>query len=226
MAYILVVEDDDKIAQFILNGLKQSGHSVEHATNATYATSLINSTTFDIIIVDIMLEGEVDGIQMVKSLRNKNINIPVIFLSARDSVEDKIAGFDVGADDYISKPFSFTELNARIVSILRRTIQNPPTTKLTYADIKLDMLKRQVHRDDTFIELRRREFMLLQLLMENREQVLGKTMILERIWGYDFDPQTNIVDVLVSRLRAKIDKGFDVELIHTVRGVGYVLRKA
>ncbi len=225
MAYILVVEDDAKIAQFIVDGFKQSGHSVEHATNAKTATLLINDITFDIIIVDIMLEGDVDGIQLVKGLRNKNINIPILFLSARDSVEDKISGFDVGADDYVSKPFSFTELQARIMGILRRATQKPNVTKLQYADITLDILKRQVHRGETFIELRRREFMLLQLLMENREQVLVKAMILERIWGYDFDPQTNIVDVLVSRLRSKIDKGYSTELIHTIRGVGYVLRK-
>ncbi len=225
MAYILVVEDDAKIAQFIVDGFKQSGHSVEHATNAKTATLLINDITFDIIIVDIMLEGDVDGIQLVKGLRNKNINIPILFLSARDSVEDKISGFDVGADDYVSKPFSFTELQARIMGILRRATQKPNVTKLQYADITLDILKRQVHRGEMFIELRRREFMLLQLLMENREQVLVKAMILERIWGYDFDPQTNIVDVLVSRLRSKIDKGYSTELIHTIRGVGYVLRK-
>ncbi len=226
MAYILVIEDDEKIAQFILDGFRQSGYSVEHATNIVAANTLVNSVTFDIAIVDIMLAGEADGIQIIKDWRNKDVNIPVIFLSARGSVEDKLTGFGVGADDYLSKPFSFTELKARVESILRRAMQRPNTTKLTYADITLDMLKRQVYRGETFIELRRREFMLLQLLMENPEQVLGKTMMLERIWGYDFDPQTNVVDVLVSRLRAKVDKGFATELIHTIRGVGYVLRKA
>lgn len=226
MAYILVVEDDKKIAQFITDGFRQSGHSAECVADAQSAEAAVRAAQFTIAVVDVMLEGSVDGIQMVKNWRESGISVPVIFLSARSSVDDRLAGFEAGADDYVVKPFSFTELKARVESILRRAGRHPDSSVITYHDLTLDMLKRQAHRAGVFIDLRRREFMLLQLLMENAEQVLGKTMILERVWGYDFDPQTNVVDVLVSRLRAKIDKGFDASLIHTIRGVGYVLKQA
>ena len=225
MAYLLVVEDDKQILDFVVKGFKQLGYSVEQASNVFDANIYIETTDIEIAIVDIMLEGTINGIEMVKSWRKKGVNIPVLFLSARDRVEDRIDGFNAGADDYVCKPFSFSELSVRVQSLLRRVGKRELSNILLYEDLQLNLLKRTVIRGDQEIELQRREFMLLQYLMENAELVLGKNMILERIWGYDFDPRTNVVDVLVSRLRAKIDKGFKNSLIHTSRGVGYVLKK-
>ncbi len=225
MAYLLVVEDDTQILSFVVKGFEQLGYSVEQASNAFDANRYIETTDIEIAIVDIMLEGAINGIEIVKAWRKKGVNIPVLFLSARDRVEDRIDGFNAGADDYVCKPFSFSELSVRVQSLLRRAGKGNVDNILLYEDLQLNLLKRTVIRGEKEIELQRREFMLLQYFMENAELVLGKNMILERIWGYDFDPRTNVVDVLVSRLRAKIDKGFKNSLIHTNRGVGYVLKK-
>ncbi len=225
MAYLLVVEDDTQILSFVVKGFEQLGYSVEQASNAFDANRYIETTDIEIAIVDIMLEGAINGIEMVKAWRKKGVNIPVLFLSARDRVEDRIDGFNAGADDYVCKPFSFSELSVRVQSLLRRAGKGNVDNILLYEDLQLNLLKRTVIRGEKEIELQRREFMLLQYFMEHAELVLGKNMILERIWGYDFDPRTNVVDVLVSRLRAKIDKGFKNSLIHTNRGVGYVLKK-
>lgn len=225
MAYILVVEDDKQILDFIVDGFKQKGHSVERASNSLDADMYVETVGIELAIVDIMLEGSTDGIEMVKKWRKNGIKIPVIFLSARDRVEDRITGFNAGADDYLCKPYSFSELYVRVLSLLKRTGKASDSNILEYEDLKQDLLKRTVFRKDREILLQRREFMLLQYFMENAELVLGRSMILERIWGYDFDPQANVVDVLVSRLRSKIDKNFNCQLLHTVRGVGYVLKK-
>ncbi len=225
MAYILVVEDDSQISNFIVDGFKQAGHSVEHADNAEDANSFIKSVSFDVAIVDIMLKGVRDGLSLVKEWKSHNTSLSIIFLSSQNSVENRLTGFEVGADDYLCKPFFFSELKARVDSLLRRASGAPLRNIFTYANLSLDVIKRKIYRENKVIELQRREFMLLQLFMEKPEQVLGKTMILERVWGYEFDPQTNVVDVLISRLRSKIDKGFSTSLIHTVRGVGYVLKE-
>lgn len=225
MAYILVVEDDKDILDFIVKGLRQAGHFVEQADNAYDATMYIETVGIELAVVDIMLKGNVNGIEMIQKWRKKKNSIPVLILSARDRVEDRIAGFEAGSDDYLCKPFSFSELLARVHSLLKRAGKVGDSNVLVYGDLTLDLLKRKVKRNRKEIDLQRREFMLLQYFMENTELVLGKSMILERVWGYDFDPQTNVVDVLVSRLRSKIDKGFDTQLIHTSPGIGYVLKK-
>lgn len=224
MANILLVEDDTRIRNFIEKGLKEVGHTVDSCDNAYSAYDIVYAQNIDLVIVDIMLKGSIDGIQMISSLRKEGITSPVIFLSARDRVEDKVAGFKVGGDDYLTKPFSFVELKARVENLLRRAGNNTQDVKYEYHGLVLNVLTRQVEREDKTIPLQRREFMLLQYFMENPEQVLGKTMILERIWGFDFDPQTNVVDVLMFRLRSKIDKNFDTQLLHTVRGMGYILK--
>lgn len=225
MAHILVVEDDRFIRDFLVKGLKELGHTVEQCDNVLDATGKMDKS-IDLAIVDIMLKDGGNGLQLIKLWRDEKINAPIIILSARDRVEDKIQGLTNGADDYMTKPFSFIELKARVENLLRRMGKRAETTVYIYEDLSLDLLKREVYREGKSILLQRREFMMLEYFLENPEQVLGKTMILERIWGFDFDPQTNVVDVLISRLRSKIDKGFDRQLIHTIRGVGYVLKAA
>lgn len=226
MSYILLVEDDTHIKNFIIKGLQEAGHTVEHADNAVDASSKIDVLDIDIAIVDIMLKGRITGLDIIKTWRMQNIDIPIIILSARDRVADKIEGLSNGADDYLTKPFSFAELKVRIENLLRRTGKRGESNEYQYKDLSVDVLRRKVTRNGKDISLQRREYMLLEYFLEHPEQVLGKMMILERIWGFDFDPQTNVVDVLISRLRAKIDKDFDTSLIQTVRGMGYVLKEA
>jgi two-component system OmpR family response regulator len=220
---ILVVEDDKKIASFIVNGLKQNGFAVDHSANGEDGLILSRTTPYDAAIVDIMLP-KLDGLSLVESLRKEKIKIPVIILSAKASVDDRIRGLQAGGDDYLTKPFAFSELLARVQALIRRSSQTSEPTRLTVADLALDLLSREVTRGLKKIELQTREFALLEYMMRNAGRVITKTMILEHIWDYSFDPQTNIVDVLVHRLRSKIDKDFSVKLIHTIRGVGYVLK--
>jgi two-component system, OmpR family, response regulator len=222
---ILVVEDDKKIASFVVNGLKQNGFAVDHCGNGEEALAFARATPYDAAVVDVMLP-KLDGLSLVQSLRSEKIKIPVIILSAKASVYDRIRGLQAGGDDYLTKPFAFSELLARVQALIRRSSQSSEPTRLTVADLTVDLLTREVTRGGKKIELQTREFALLEYMMRNVGRVITKTMILEHIWDYSFDPQTNIVDVLVHRLRNKIDKDFAVKLIHTYRGVGYALKAA
>lgn len=221
---ILVVEDDKKIASFLVNGLKQNGFAVDHATEGDQAFALASSTPYDLAVVDVMIP-QMDGITLVQNLRQNGVKTPVIFLSARGSVEDRVKGLQSGGDDYVTKPFSFTELLARIQALLRRSSgAGSEPTRLQVADVTLDLLSREVTRAGQKIDLQPREFALLEYLMRNSGKMVTKTMILEHIFDYSFDPQTNVVDVLVHRLRSKIDKDFPAKLIQTHRGMGYMLK--
>ncbi len=220
---ILVIEDDNKIAGFIADGFRSSGYTVDVFDNGMDGLQMALNESFDAAIVDIMLP-EMDGLTVIQELRAAGKTLPVIVLSAKRSVEDRVKGLETGSDDYLTKPFSFTELSARVQALLRRTTQQNEPTKLTIADLTVDLLTRRVAREDREIELQPREFALLEYMLRNQNRVISKVMILEQIWDYDFDPQTNVVDVLVYRLRNKIDKGFQTKLLHTLRGVGYVLK--
>jgi two-component system OmpR family response regulator len=221
----LLIEDDEKIGSFVGQGLRQEGHVVDWARDGDAGMQLALSAPVDAIIVDVMLPGR-DGLSLVRELRAKKRKVPVIILSARSDVSDRVTGLAAGADDYLTKPFSFAELVARLQALVRRsTGAAEEALALSYQDLSLDLRSRKVVRDGKPIALQSREFALLEYLMRNAERVVSRTMILERIWDYSFDPQTNVVDVLVSRLRRKIDRDFPVQLIHTLRGVGYVLRR-
>ncbi len=221
--HILVVEDDKKIASFVVKGLTQAGFSVDHAADGETGLKRAVALEYDAAIVDIMLP-QLDGLSMIAQLREKKILTPVIVLSAKRSVDDRVKGLHGGGDDYLTKPFSFIELLARVQALIRRSHRTPEPTELRFGDLRLDLLSRQVQRGAQKIDLQPREFALLEYLMRNAGKVVSKTMIIEHVWGYDFDPMTNIVDVLVSRLRNKIDRDFDKKLIHTHRGVGYALK--
>ncbi|KJY73612.1 response regulator transcription factor [Vibrio nigripulchritudo] len=221
---VLLIEDDSFIADFVIQGLEQEGYSVVHTANGLDGVHLAKSEPFDILILDIMLPGK-DGFQILSELRGEGHSIPVIILSAKHSVEERVQGIKCGADDYLVKPFAFSELLVRCQALLRRmSVSSTPNTTLKYLDVELNPLKRELARGGKTIALNQREYALAYLLLQNPEVVLSKTSILESVWGYQFDPQTNVVDVLVCRLRAKLDKGFDQSLIHTIRGVGYVLK--
>jgi two-component system OmpR family response regulator len=220
---MLVVEDDPKIASFVVRGLEQAGHAVDMVSDAEEGLIMARMTTYDAAIVDIMLPG-MDGVTLIEMLRREGINTPVIILSAKRSVDDRIAGLKAGGDDYLTKPFSFAELLARVQALLRRSHMSSSPVKLTVGDLTMDLLTREVVRGEHRIELQPREFSLLEYLMHNAGNVVSKTLIMEHVWDYHFDPQTNVVDVLVSRLRSKVDRDFDQKLIHTIRGVGYVLK--
>jgi DNA-binding response OmpR family regulator len=220
---ILLIEDDLKIAEFVLKGLKEAGFAVDHAEEGTSGLHMALTEPYDAAIVDIMLPG-LDGLAIIENLRSKRINTPLIILSAKRSVDERIKGLQAGGDDYLTKPFSFAELLARLNALLRRASNAAEPASLSSGDLKVDLLTRKVMRSETEIELQPREFSLLEYLLRNRGRVLSKTMILEHVWDYSFDPQTNVVDVLVCRLRNKIDRDFDEKLIQTIRGVGYVLR--
>jgi len=220
---ILVVEDDKKIASFVVNGLKQSGYAVDHSPEGENGLIMAQSIAYDAAVVDIMLP-KLDGLSLIQQLRAKAIRIPVLILSAKASVDDRVKGLQAGGDDYLTKPFAFSELLARIQALIRRASQAAEPTRLIVGDLTLDLLTREVERSGEHIELQPREFALLEYLMRNPNRTVTKTMILEHIFDYSFDPQTNVVDVLVHRLRSKMDK--DRAMLHTIRGVGYVLRPA
>ncbi len=224
---VLVIEDDEKIQAFVSRGLRQEGHTVDTAASGTEGRALWEATRYDAVMLDLMLPG-IDGITVLKQMRNKGDLTPVLVLSAKAAVDDRVTGLESGADDYMIKPFSFSELSARLHAITRRTQaasqKGKHATTLKACDLTVDLLHHTVVRGDKKIDLQPREFALLELLMRNLNRPLTKTLILERIWDYSFDPQTNIVDVLVCRLRNKIDADFNVKLIHTMRGVGYVFR--
>jgi two-component system OmpR family response regulator len=220
---VLIVEDDPKIASFVAKGLKQAGYAVDRATNGQAGLELARSAPYDVAIVDIMLP-RLDGLSLIERLRAEGVRTPVLILSARHSVDDKVRGFQTGGDDYLTKPFSFEELQARVQALIRRATMSVPASRLEVGDLSLDLARREVRRGERLLELQPREYSLLEYLLRNTGMVVSKTMILEHVWDYHFDPQTNVVDVLVHRLRAKIDEGFQVKLLHTVRGVGYVLK--
>ncbi len=220
---ILIVEDDKKIASFLEKGLQESGFSVDVSYNGVDGLSLALTEPYCAAVIDIMLPG-LDGLSLIEKLRARNIDIPVLILSARQSVDDRIEGLQRGGDDYMVKPFSFNELLARIQALLRRGQKHADASVLTVGELQLDPLTRQVTRQGQKLELPAKEYALLELLMRNSGRVISKTSILERIYEYNFDPQTNVVDVLVCRLRNSVDKEYDSKLIHTVRGMGYVLR--
>jgi two-component system OmpR family response regulator len=220
---VLVVEDDASIAEFVAGGLRQEGFAVDVADNGIDGLELAQSQPYDAAVVDVMLP-RLDGLSLVTALRRADISLPVLFLSARHSVDDRVRGLQTGGDDYLTKPFAFPELLARVQALTRRGHLSLEPTQLTLADLHLDRLTRKVERGGVAIELRPREFALLEYLMRHQGKVVSKTMIVSHIWDYSFDTGTNAVDVLVYRLRDKIDRGFEPKLLHTVRGVGYVLK--
>jgi two-component system OmpR family response regulator len=222
---MLVVEDDKKIASFVVKGLRQSGFAVDHVADGEAGVLMARTTPYDAAVIDIMLP-KLDGLSLVQQLRKENIRIPVIILSAKATVDDRIKGLQAGGDDYVTKPFAFSELLARVQALIRRATQTSEPTRLVVGELTLDLLTREVHRSGQKIELQTREFSLLEYLMRHAGRVVTKTMILEHVWDYSFDPQTNVVDVLVHRLRSKVDKDFPKKMISTLRGVGYVLKAA
>jgi two-component system OmpR family response regulator len=221
---ILVVEDDRDVAGFVVKGLREAGHVVEHASNGRDGLFLAASEPFDAVILDRMLPGGIDGLRLLETLRAQKNSVPVLFLSALGEVDERVKGLKAGGDDYMTKPFAFSELLARVEALMRRGKSEGPVTELTVGDLELDLLSRTVKRGGQKIDLQPREFRLLEYLMRHAGQVVTRTMLLEGVWDYHFDPQTNVIDVHVSRLRQKVDKPFPTALIHTIRNAGYMLR--
>lgn len=219
----LLIEDDPKIAEFVAAGLREAGFVVDHAAEGEAGLDLATSRPHDVAIVDLMLP-RMDGLTVIQRMRHAGVRTPVLILSARHSVDDRVTGLTAGGDDYLTKPFAFPELLARVHALIRRATQAPLATKLTAGDLELDVVAHTATRGGTRIDLRPREYTLLEYLLRNAGRVVSKTMILAHVWDYSFDPGTNVVDVLVHRLREKVDRGFEPKLIHTVRGVGYVLK--
>jgi len=219
---LLLVEDDLQIASFIMKGLKQAGFVIDHAIDGEDGLHMALYEPYDAAIIDIMLP-KLDGLTLIEELRRKKVDTPVIILSAKRSIDDRVKGLQTGSDDYLTKPFSFSELLARVQALIRRATRAIEPTRLSVGDLSIELLKHEIIRAGKKIDLQPREFSLLEYLMRNTGRVVSKTMILEHVWDYDFDPQTDVVDVLVCRLRSKIDRDFDEKMIHTIRGVGYVL---
>jgi heavy metal response regulator len=220
---ILVVEDDKGTARFIKKGLSEEGFITDVVSGGEEGLFMATTEIYDLIILDVMLP-EINGFEVLRGIKQKGVSTPVLFLTAKDTKEDIIHGLDLGADDYLVKPFAFAELLARIRAVLRRGQISDPMQKLRVGDLVLNRVTRQACREDKIIELTAKEFQLLEYMMRNKGQILTKTMILDRVWGYDFDTQSNIIEVHVNRLRAKVDKDFSTKLINTVRGVGYVIK--
>jgi two-component system OmpR family response regulator len=220
---LLLIEDDLMIASFVRKGLKEAGFVVEHASEGKAGLHMALTSCYDAAVIDIMLPG-LDGLAIIDELRQRRIKLPVIILSAKRSVDERVEGLEAGGDDYLTKPFSFSELLARIQALIRRAHDTPEPTRITVGDLSIDLRTRVVTRADKKIALQPREFLLLEYLARNARRVVSKTMIMEHVWDYNFDPQTNVVESRICRLRDKIDKGFDTPLIHTVRGMGYVLK--
>lgn len=221
---LLLVEDDIKIASFIIKGLRSAGYAVDHAPDGETGLDLALSEPYDGAVIDIMLPKR-DGLSLIKELREQNVNTPALILSAKGSVDDRVKGLETGADDYLAKPFAFSELLARVQALIRRAGGISDPMRLVVADLSVNLLTREVIRDGKHIGLQPLEFSLLEYLMRHAGRIVSKTMIMEHVWDYHFDPQTNVVEARICRLRDKIDRGFEKKLIHTVRGVGYVLRE-
>jgi two-component system OmpR family response regulator len=221
---ILLVEDDRKIASFVVKGLKAAGYAVDHAPDGEEGLHLALTQPYDTAIVDIMLP-KLDGLTLIGRMRAAKVGAPVIILSAKGSVDDRVKGLQTGSDDYLTKPFAFSELLARVQALIRRAGGISEPTRLSLGDLSINLLTREVTRGGRTIELQPLEFSLLEYLMRNAGRVISKTMIMEHVWDYNFDPQTNVVEARMSRLRDKINRGFEKKLIQTVRGVGYVLKE-
>ena len=222
---ILLVEDDLKIASFIVKGLRAAGYAVDHASDGEEGLHLALTEPYDTAIIDIMLP-RLDGLSLIEKMRKGRVNTPVMILSAKGAVDDRVRGLQTGGDDYLTKPFAFSELLARVQALIRRAGGSSEPTRLKVGDLSVDLLTREVTREGKKIELQPLEFSLLEYLMRNAGRVVSKTMIMEHVWDYNFDPQTNVVEARICRLRDKIDRGFEKKLVHTVRGVGYVLKEA
>jgi two-component system, OmpR family, response regulator len=220
---VLVVEDDAKIAAFITIGLKQAGFVVDHVADGAAGLALALTEPYAVVVIDLMLP-QLDGLSLIEEVRRRQVNTPMLILSAKRSVDDRVKGLQTGGDDYLTKPFAFAELLARVQALIRRASGVTEPTRLKVGDLTLDLLTREVTRAGERLELQPREFALLEYLMRNAGRVISKTLILSHVWDYHFDPQTNVVDVLVSRLRSKVDKEHSKKYIQTLRGVGYVLR--
>ncbi len=220
---ILVLEDDSEAAAYLIKGLKESGHVSDHAADGEEGLEMVGVRDYDVLIVDRMLPKR-DGLSVVQTLRDKGDLTPVLILSALSKVDDRIEGLRAGGDDYLTKPYSFSELLARVEGLHRRVSPNAVETSYRIADLEIDLLSRRAFRGDVEITLQPREFKLLEFLMKHEGQVVTRTMLLEHVWDYHFDPQTNVIDVHISRLRSKIDKNFDRPLVQTIRGAGYSLR--
>ena len=219
---ILLVEDDTTTASFIQKGLNEQGYIVDHVANGEDGLHLGLNNPYDAMIIDRMLP-EMDGLSIIRMLRKQNITTPVLILSALGEVDNRVEGLKAGGDDYLVKPYAFSELHARLQALLRRAQPAQEQTILKLADLEMDLMKRQVKRAGTLINLQPREFTLLEYLLRNTGQVVTRTMLLEKVWDYHFDPQTNVIDVHISRLRGKVDRDFDPPLLHTIRGAGYIL---
>ena len=220
---ILLVEDDQRIASFIIKGLKAEGFAVDHASNGVDGLHMALTEPYDAAVIDIMLP-KLDGLALIEQMRQEKMKIPVIILSAKDTVDDRVKGLQTGGDDYLTKPFAFSELLARIQALIRRSTDQSEPTRLVVGDVSMNLITREVVREDMKIDLQPLEFSLLEYLMRNAGRVVSKTMIMEHVWDYYFDPQTNVVESRIYKLREKIDKNFPTKLIHTVRGVGYVFK--
>ena len=220
---LLVIEDDREAASWLIKGLKESSHIVDHAADGHEGLALARENVHDVLIIDRMLPG-LDGLSIIRTLREEDNHTPVLILSALGDVDEKVKGLRAGGDDYLGKPYAFSELLARVEGLARRPANGQPPTTLSVGGLEVDLLARTVRRDGRNILLQPREFKLLEYLMRNAGHVVTRTMLLENVWDYHFDPQTNVIDVHISRLRSKIDKGFDAPLLHTIRGAGYTIR--
>ena len=221
---ILLVEDNERVSQFVIKGLQEAGHTTDHASNGREGMFLGASEPYDVIIMDRMLPGDIDGLAIIEVLRKTGKRTPILILSALSEVDDRIRGLRSGGDDYLTKPFAFGELLARLDALHRRAQGVNRESPLSVGDLHMDPMTRKVSRGERQIILQPREFKLLEYLMRHADQVVTRTMLLENVWDYHFDPQTNVIDVHISRLRSKIDKGFSQPLLHTVRGAGYMIR--
>jgi two-component system OmpR family response regulator len=220
---ILIVEDDLKIASFIIKGLQAAGFAADHTADGKNGLHLLLTEPYDAAIVDLMLPG-MDGLGVIYEMRRENVDTPVLILSAKRTVDDRVKGLQAGGDDYLTKPFAFSELLARVQALIRRASGTTEPSRLVVGDLSLDLISRRVVRAGETVDLQPREFALLEYLMRHQGRVVSKTMIMEHVWDYHFDPMTNVVEARISRLRNKVDKNFDTKLIHTVRGVGYVCK--
>ena len=221
---LLLIEDDHKMAAFILKGFKEAGYAVDHADNGEDGLHLMETVPYDAAVIDLMIP-KMDGLSLIREVRKQHINTPVIILSAKQSLDDRVKGLEIGSDDYLTKPFSFSELLARVHALIRRASNVSDPTSLSIADLTMDLLTREIFRAGRKIVLQPIEYALLEYLLRNQNKVVTKTMIMEHVWDYNFDPRTNVVEARICKLREKIDKSFAIKLIHTVRGVGYIIRE-
>lgn len=220
---LLLIEDDFRIASFVIKGMTEAGFAVDHTSSGDVGLNMALDNSYDAAIIDLMLPGR-DGLEVIDELRRQERHLPVIILSARRSVDERVRGLQAGGDDYLTKPFSFAELLARVQALIRRANDTTQPTGLTVGDLSIDLLTHDVTRANQRIVLQPREFSLLEYLMRNAGRIVSRTMIMEHVWDYNFDPHTNVVESRICRLREKVDRGFDAPMIHTVRGMGYVLR--